>query len=66
MSKRPVIQPAPCIGNIPIEKTERAVNSMTQVKNPKSGRSIKINKDKGVIISHKKSDGPYKNIPILD
>jgi hypothetical protein len=35
-----------------------------QVKNPKSGRYVKIDRAKGKIIAHKKSEGPYKNVPI--
>ena len=35
-----------------------------QLKNPKNNRYVKIDRDKGVIVSQKKSKGPYKNIPI--
>lgn len=38
--------------------------SIVQVKNPKSGHYVKIDRSAGKIISHKKSKGPYKNIPI--
>lgn len=37
---------------------------VVQVKNPKSGRYIKIDRAKGEILSHKVSEGPYKNIKI--
>ncbi len=37
---------------------------VVQIKNPKSGRYVKIDRSKGRIIDHKKSDGPYKNVPI--
>ena len=37
---------------------------VVQVKNPKSGRYVKIDRDKGRILDHKKSKGPYKNVPI--
>jgi len=36
-----------------------------QIKNPKSGCYIKIDRDVGKIISHKKTLGEYKNIPIV-
>ncbi len=35
-----------------------------QTKNPKSGRYVKINRSTGRIVSHKKSAGPYKGVPI--
>lgn len=35
-----------------------------QVKNPKSGRYVKIDRSAGKIVSHKKSDGPYKGVPV--
>lgn len=37
---------------------------VVQVKNPKSGHYVKIDRAKGKIIDHKKSEGPYKNVPI--
>lgn len=37
---------------------------VVQVKNPKTGRYVKINREKGQIISHKKSEGPYKNVKV--
>jgi hypothetical protein len=37
---------------------------VVQVQNPKTNRYVKIDRTKGKILSHKKSDGPYKNIPI--
>lgn len=43
--------------------SERETN-IVQVKNPKSGHYVKIDISAGKIISHKKSEGPYKNIPI--
>ena len=36
-----------------------------QVKNPKTGKYVKIDRLKGNIISHKKSEGPYKGIRIV-
>ncbi len=37
---------------------------VVQVKNPRTGRYVKINRSAGKIVSHKKSDGPYKGVPI--
>ena len=37
---------------------------IVQVKNPKSGHYVKIDRDAGRIIAHKKSEGPYANIPV--
>ncbi len=41
-----------------------AKKDIVQVKNPKTDRYVKIDRDEGKIISHKKSEGPYKGIPI--
>jgi len=35
-----------------------------QTKNPKTERYVKIDRSAGRIIAHKKSRGPYKNVPI--
>ena len=35
-----------------------------QLKNPRTGRYVKIDRTEGQIVAHKKSEGPYKNIPI--
>ncbi len=35
---------------------------LVQVKNPRSGRYVKIDRDVGLIVAHKKSPGPYKGI----
>ncbi len=37
---------------------------IVQVKNPRNGHYVKINRTEGQIVSHKKSVGPYKNVPI--
>jgi len=37
---------------------------VVQVKNPKSGHYVKIDRLAGKIIDHKKSIGPFKGIPI--
>jgi len=41
-----------------------AKKDIVQVKNPKTDRYVKIDRDVGRIIDHKKSEGPYKGIPI--
>jgi len=40
-------------------------HKIVQTKNPKNNRYVKLDLDKGMVISHKKSEGAYKNIPIL-
>lgn len=37
---------------------------IVQVKNPRSGHFVKIDREAGKIIDHKKSSGAYKNVPI--
>lgn len=37
---------------------------VVQVKNPRSDRYVKIDRAEGKILSHKKSAGPYANVPI--
>ena len=37
---------------------------VVQVKNPRSGHYVKIDRNQGQIISHKKSEGPYKAVPV--
>ncbi|HHY76692.1 MAG TPA: hypothetical protein GX500_08015 [Firmicutes bacterium] len=39
---------------------------VVQVKNPKTNRYVKIDRDTGRIIAHKKSPGPYKGIPVAE
>ncbi len=38
---------------------------IVQTKNPKSGHYVKIDRSAGKIISHKKTTGPYKNVPVV-
>ncbi len=45
-------------------KRERR-HDIAQLLNPRSHRYVKIDRTVGGITSHKKSDGPYKNIPII-
>lgn len=37
---------------------------VVQVKNPRTERYVKIDRAAGRILSHKKSKGPYANVPI--
>ncbi len=37
---------------------------VVQVRNPRTGHYVKIDRAAGKIVSHKKSDGPYKNVPV--
>ena len=37
---------------------------IVQVKNPRTNRYVKIDRTAGRIISHKKSAGPYKGVPV--
>lgn len=45
-------------------KKKSTKSDVVQVKNPKTGHYVKIDRDKGKIISHKKSEGPYKGVPV--
>jgi len=47
-----------------VGRTMAKKRDVVQVKNPKSGHYVKIDRSAGKIISHKKSSGPYKNVPI--
>ncbi|NYT27838.1 MAG: hypothetical protein H0A76_08050 [Candidatus Thiodubiliella endoseptemdiera] len=40
------------------------MSDIIQVKNPRTNRYVKIDRDKGRIISHKKSPGKYANVPV--
>jgi hypothetical protein len=37
---------------------------VVQVKNPRSGKYVKIDRTHGKIIAHKKTSGPYKGVPV--
>jgi hypothetical protein len=39
-------------------------SDVVQVKNPRTDHYVKIDRAAGKIVSHKKSEGPYKNIPV--
>jgi hypothetical protein len=46
------------------QKSGDTKRDVVQLKNPRSGRYIKIDRSAGQIIAHKKSDGPYKDVPV--
>lgn len=37
---------------------------IVQIKNPRTGHYVKIDRDAGRILDHKKSEGPYKGVPV--
>lgn len=39
-------------------------SDVVQVKNPRTKRYVKIDRSAGKIVSHKKTSGPYKHVPI--
>ena len=42
-----------------------ANHKIVQVKNPKTGRYVKIDKSAGIILSHKRTKGAYKDIEVV-
>ena len=44
--------------------SEGKKHDLVQVKNPRTDRYVKIDRSAGQIVDHKKSAGPYKNIPV--
>lgn len=44
-------------------KTSRK-RDVVQVRNPRSGHYVKIDRSVGRIVAHKKSSGPYKGVPV--
>src|SRR3990167_4079185 len=53
-------------GDKPAEPLQHALNlDLIQIRNPISGKYVKIDRSKGIIVEHKESDGPYRNIPIV-
>lgn len=52
-----------------MEQAKKAVEAvckdLIQIRNPRLDRYVKINRREGLIISTKKSPGPYKGIPII-
>lgn len=43
-----------------------AGSTLTQLRNPRSGRFVKVDKTVGTIIAHKKSSGAYKGVPVAE
>jgi len=39
-------------------------HDVVQVKNPRTGHYVKIDRTEGKIVDHKKSEGPYTNVPV--
>jgi hypothetical protein len=39
-------------------------HDVVQVKNPRTGHYVKIDRTEGKIVGHKKTDGPYTNVPV--
>ena len=37
---------------------------LVQVRNPKTNRYVKIDRAAGMILAHKRTEGPYKGIPV--
>ena len=44
--------------------SECGERDVVQVKSPRTGYYIKINRGSGTVESHKKSEGPYKGVPL--
>ena len=43
----------------------RLAKDIVQVRNPKTDRYVKVDRDVGRILAEKKSPGPYKDIPVV-
>jgi hypothetical protein len=43
----------------------KAASKVVQLKNPRTGRYVKVDRSKGEIVSVKSTPGPYKNVPIF-
>jgi hypothetical protein len=44
----------------------RPRSRFVQVRNPKTDRYIKIDREKGAIVATKRTAGPYKGVPIIE
>lgn len=38
---------------------------IVQIRNPRTGHYVKIDRDKGRILDSKKTSGPYKDVPVI-
>ena len=45
-------------------KSGSGSKDIVQVKNPRTGHYVKIDRKEGKILAHKKSEGPYKGVPV--
>lgn len=46
------------------KKSSGRQRDVVQVKNPRTERYVKIDRSAGQIVAHKKSKGPYKDVPV--
>lgn len=44
--------------------SKRKGSDVVQVRNPRTGHYVKIDRSKGKIVDHKRTKGPYKNVPV--
>lgn len=44
----------------------RPRRDLVQIRNPRTGRYVKVDRAAGLILAHKQSDGPYKGVPIAE
>lgn len=44
--------------------SSKTKHDVVQVRNPRTGHYVKIDRTAGKIIAHKQSEGPYQNIPV--
>lgn len=56
---RPTVRKRPSMAS-----KKKNESDIVQVKNPRSGKYVKIDRAEGKILDHKKSEGPYKNVPV--
>jgi len=76
MSKRKILSPPRGPDSLTKKQVKEAVRKVTgkpkpkylnriQILNPKTDRYVKINTETGVIMHHKKTPGPFKNIAVV-
>ncbi len=46
------------------KETSTRRKDVVQVKNPRTDRYVKIDRTVGEVVAHKKSEGPYKDVPV--
>lgn len=52
------------VSQMSTKKQDSSKHDIVQVKNPRTDKYVKIDRTVGKIIAHKKSDGPYKGVPV--